>query len=373
MNEKETALATVDEVEEELPKNLLALAISKQADPDTLSKLMDLQERWQANKAHQAYVAAMTAFKQDAPAVLKKNDVVDFTSSKGRTAYRYANLGSIVQEITATMGKHELSASWETAQNNKDVTVTCHITHVAGHRESVTLTGPIDESGNKNQIQAVGSTVTYLQRYTLLAALGLATGEDDDGRGGRQHNAPADQSKADQAPNDEMTILVLKVDYKKRDDFKDFASERGYRYEWLKEEKKWSLSVPTEDAGDIIAELEGQGWISRDPSEMEQKVKESFPDSKPEASKTQDPTDEQLQAFDVIDNIITRERELGMDAKWFSEVANRAGIKIIKSMDELKNYPLEKLEKLHNLLLAEGEKPSRQSEEYLGDGYGALG
>ena len=102
MNEKETALATIEEVEEELPKNLLALAISKQADPDTLSKLMDLQERWQANKAHQAYVAAMTAFKQDAPAVLKKNDVVSFTSSKGRTAYRYANLGSIVQEITAT-------------------------------------------------------------------------------------------------------------------------------------------------------------------------------------------------------------------------------------------------------------------------------
>lgn len=164
------------------PNQLIALALERNADPTTLSKLMDLQERWEAGRARKAYVAAMTAFKQEAPAVLKKNDKVDFQSSKGRTAYNYANLGSIVQEITAVLGKHHLSASWSTDQKGPDVTVTCNITHAAGHRESVTLTGPIDESGNKNRIQAVGSTVTYLQRYTLLAALGLATGEDDDGR-----------------------------------------------------------------------------------------------------------------------------------------------------------------------------------------------
>jgi hypothetical protein len=167
----------------ETPNYLIALALERQADPNTLAKLMDLQERYEAGKAKKAYVVAMTAFKQEAPAVLKKGDRVDFQTSKGRTTYNYANLGSIVQEITAVLGKHELSASWSTSQNGADVTVTCNITHIAGHRESVTLIGPVDDSGNKNRIQAVGSTVTYLQRYTLLAALGLATGEDDDGRG----------------------------------------------------------------------------------------------------------------------------------------------------------------------------------------------
>lgn len=175
---------------EETPNHLIALALDKGANPDTLSKLMDLQDRWQRDKAQRAFVVAMTGFKIEAPAVLKKNDVVDFSTAKGRTSYKYANLGSIVQEITAVMGKHELSASWSTEQQGNQVTVTCHITHVAGHRESVTLTGPIDESGNKNAIQAVGSTVTYLQRYTLLAALGLATGEDDDGRQGADHSTP---------------------------------------------------------------------------------------------------------------------------------------------------------------------------------------
>lgn len=185
----------------ETPNHLIALALEKQADPNTLSKLMDLQERWEAGKARKAFVAAMTAFKQEAPAVLKKGDTVDFTTQKGRTHYNYANLGSIVQEITAILGKHELSASWGTAQDGNNVTVTCHVTHIAGHRESVTLTGPIDESGNKNRIQAVGSTVTYLQRYTLLAALGLATGEDDDGRGGAEAGSPPAGTQKSQKEN----------------------------------------------------------------------------------------------------------------------------------------------------------------------------
>lgn len=169
------------------PGQLIALALDRQADPAVLSKLMDLQERWEAQNARKEFVLAMSAFKQEAPSVLKKGDKVDFQSAKGRTTYNYANLGSIVQEITAILGKHSLSATWQTCQDEKgNITVTCNVTHAAGHRESVTLTGPPDDSGNKNRIQAIGSAVTYLQRYTLLAALGLATSDDDDdGRGHR--------------------------------------------------------------------------------------------------------------------------------------------------------------------------------------------
>ncbi len=38
-----------------------------------------------------------------------------------------------------------------------------------------------DNSGGKNSIQAIGSAVTYLQRYTLLLLCGLAAHEHDDG------------------------------------------------------------------------------------------------------------------------------------------------------------------------------------------------
>ena len=44
------------------------------------------------------------------------------------------------------------------------------------------MTASPDDSGGKNAIQSIGSTVSYLQRYTILALAGLATREmDDDG------------------------------------------------------------------------------------------------------------------------------------------------------------------------------------------------
>ncbi len=51
-----------------------------------------------------------------------------------------------------------------------------------GHSEEVTLTANADATGAKNDIQALGSTITYLQRYTILTATGLATADmDNDG------------------------------------------------------------------------------------------------------------------------------------------------------------------------------------------------
>jgi len=177
------------------PSQIMAMAVERSLAPETLSKLMDVQERWEANQAKKAYVEAMTAFKLEAPAVLLKDSQVNFTNkSGGKTQYTYANLGSIVQRITTLLGKHQLSASWSTNQANGGIAVTCNITHVSGHREAVTLEAPPDGSGGKNSIQAVGSTVTYLQRYTLLAALGLATGtDDDDGRSYGQSGEPYPQ------------------------------------------------------------------------------------------------------------------------------------------------------------------------------------
>src|ERR1019366_4800325 len=66
---------------------------------------------------------------------------------------------------------------------NGVITVTCHVEHCGGHKKSVTLRGSPDVSGAKNAIQAVGSAVYYLQRYTMMAALGMAQANaDEDGK-----------------------------------------------------------------------------------------------------------------------------------------------------------------------------------------------
>lgn len=162
------------------PMNLITIAVQQGADLDKLERLMALQERWEANEAKRAYVKAMAAFKEDPPTVVK-NKEANFGNNKG---YKYANLAQVAAVIGKALSKHGLSASWQTAQTDSKIIVTCTITHVAGHSESCSLSAAADNSGAKNAIQAVGSTQSYLAKYTLLALTGLAADDqDDDGAG----------------------------------------------------------------------------------------------------------------------------------------------------------------------------------------------
>jgi hypothetical protein len=176
------------------PMRLLEIATQQGADIEKLSKLMDLQERWEKKVARGAFDEAMAAAKAEIPVIQKKREV-DFTSTKGRTHYFYEDLAEIARTVDPILAKHGLSYRFRTSSlPNEPVTVTCIIAHRGGHSEENTLSAGKDESGNKNSIQAVGSTLTYLQRMTLKAALGLAAGKDTDGRGADGEGSGVDES-----------------------------------------------------------------------------------------------------------------------------------------------------------------------------------
>lgn len=161
------------------PADLLRIAVETGADLDRLEKLMALQERWEANEARKAYVAAMTAFKAEPLEIFKKK-TVEFSGTK----YNHAELSDVTEVVCPAMAKHQLSHRWDVTQAGDRITVDCVITHVLGHSEKVTMEAMPDSSGKKNAIQQVASTISYLQRYTLLAATGVATkGMDDDAQG----------------------------------------------------------------------------------------------------------------------------------------------------------------------------------------------
>lgn len=172
------------------PMEILLQAISSGADLERLRTLMDLQERWEANNARKAYVAAMAAFKAQPIEILKSKAV----NIPGGAKFNHATLADVVDGAVATMGRYGLSHNWELSQDASGITVTCVVTHEAGHSERKSLTAPADDSGKKNAIQQIASTVTYLERYTLMAALGLAAKDmDDDARaaGNQAKNVPA--------------------------------------------------------------------------------------------------------------------------------------------------------------------------------------
>lgn len=151
--------------------------------------MLDLQKDWEANEARKAYVQAMADFKRNPPEIFKRKEV-----AFNGTQYMHATLGDVTAAIMQALAEHGISHRWDTVQQDARIIVTCTLTHKLGHSEATTLEGAPDDSGKKNRIQQVASTVTYLQRYTLLAATGLATKDmdDDDGRGGGSGSEPDD-------------------------------------------------------------------------------------------------------------------------------------------------------------------------------------
>lgn len=170
------------------PMDLLRIVTERGASPEEISKFMDLVERQEAKEARQLFVQAMAAFKKNPPTI-KKTNVADFTTAKGRTTYTYADLATVCEAVIAALAEHGISHDWSVEQPGEGpdanmILVTCTLTHEKGHSKSTTLKAPADPSGSKNAIQAIGSTVSYLERYSLLAACGIAVKEqgDDDGQ-----------------------------------------------------------------------------------------------------------------------------------------------------------------------------------------------
>jgi len=162
------------------PMAAFEMALSHNVDIDKLEKMLELQARWEQMEAKKAYTLAMAAFKADPPKI-NKDRHVKFATQKGTTEYYHASLANVTEKINSSLAAHGLSAAWKTEQNSTSgIVVTCTITHKQGYSESTSLAAGKEQSGTKNDIQAIGSTITYLQRYTLLSLTGLATHDQDD-------------------------------------------------------------------------------------------------------------------------------------------------------------------------------------------------
>jgi hypothetical protein len=155
------------------PMEMLASAIERGMAVETIDKLMALAERWDKNNARKAFDVAIAKAKAEIPVIVKNRT--------GHNDKKYADFAAVARVVDPIISKHGLSYRFRTVQTER-ISVTCVLSHEAGHFEETTLSAMADASGSKNAIQAIGSTLTYLQRYSLVQALGLAAAEDDDGR-----------------------------------------------------------------------------------------------------------------------------------------------------------------------------------------------
>ncbi|MDR3445949.1 ERF family protein [Dyella sp.] len=155
---------------------LLAVISRAATDPNTdvdkMERLMAMYERIEAKKAEAEFSADMAQMQSELPSISERGD------ANGR--YRFALWEDINAAIKPVLTKFGFALSFRTDFTN-GIGVTGVLSHRSGHKAETSIVLPADKSGNKPDVQAVASSVSYGKRYTASALLNLTShGEDDD-------------------------------------------------------------------------------------------------------------------------------------------------------------------------------------------------
>lgn len=170
-----------------------------------------LAKELDAIAARKAFDNALADAKAKLP-VIKKNSHVTFDSKGGGTDYWHEDLAEVVGTIAPILSGHGLSHRWRLkGKPGEPITVWCIISHRDGHREENEISAGADATGGKNPIQAMKSAVSYMERITLMASLGLASRRDDDDGRGNAGEAPKVEEPTDTGGITAVQIEQIRV------------------------------------------------------------------------------------------------------------------------------------------------------------------
>ena len=138
-----------------------------------------------------AIAKALSTFQGEVKQPMKDKDNPFFKS-------KYVPLENVVEAITEISAKHGLSFLQYPSNFDDKVGITTILMHSSGEWIE---TDTIYAKPAKSDAQATGSVITYLKRYSLAAAFGITSDEDDDGNaasGSKKNEAQVEMITASQ-------------------------------------------------------------------------------------------------------------------------------------------------------------------------------
>jgi hypothetical protein len=165
-------LQAVQRVENPLLGMLGQLATSPSFNAEAFRMIVDLIREEKAGQAKADFNAAFAAMQAELPTAPK--------GGRGHNNKAYARYEDIDKVAKPVLGKHGLSINHTIHQDDNKVKIRAVLRHMGGHEESAEIILPLDTSGNKNPVQAYGSTTAYGKRYTYAALIGISAEETDD-------------------------------------------------------------------------------------------------------------------------------------------------------------------------------------------------
>src|SRR5215470_6865982 len=178
------------------PSTVLGLiervARDPRADAEKLDRIMAMYERLKAKEAELAFNGAKgRILKKLAGIKIVKNRPVLSESDNGKhrgtaEAFKYAPLEEIDKHLRPLLAEEEMDLSYsDEPWDGGGILVRGRLKHLpGGHYEDSFMPAP-DTTGGKSNVQAIGSTNSFLRRYVACNIFNIVVvGDDDDGNGG---------------------------------------------------------------------------------------------------------------------------------------------------------------------------------------------
>lgn len=170
---------------------IISLAKDATVDVAKLEALLRMQAEMEARQAKQEAIDAFTLLSGELPRV-KKNGTIQM-GTKG--SIPFAKWDDIDKVIRPLLVKHGFTLSFNSAaKDGGGLVVTGELMHRSGHVRSAQIPLALDAGPGRNNLQAMGSTLSYGKRYCAEMLLNIVReGDDDDGNKGGTAFVTAEQ------------------------------------------------------------------------------------------------------------------------------------------------------------------------------------
>ena len=148
---------------------------------------------------------------------------------------KYAPLQEVLNIVRPLLTKHGLAIIQSPSGDGKNVSITTILAHESG--EWIEF-DPLTLTPEKTTPQGIGSAITYGRRYSLSAALGIASEDDDDGNEASKLN---EQQIAKSKPEPTTPQKEQPNDTKRKKFFaslQDWAKQNGFDWPEVEEVSK---------------------------------------------------------------------------------------------------------------------------------------
>lgn len=160
-------------------------ARDQNVDVAKLHGLIDVQERLLNKQAEINFNNALADMQAVMPTIKKDGRIVhkDKVTGKDVVISTYAKYETIDKVIRPLLQQFGFSLRYNTKTIDGKIIVTGTLAHRDGHSITDEIPLTIESGGAKNNVQGVGSTISYGQRYLVKMLLNLVfEDEDDDGQ-----------------------------------------------------------------------------------------------------------------------------------------------------------------------------------------------